>query len=274
MKTLIAAAIVLSASTLFASAETNLYDTNNWYAIRNGATPVFSATGDSMTITNLSYDANTFCYIDPITFIVGQTITVSGTINLSSISGNSGANTVFGIFDSKTETQANIDQIISDNSLTHGINSKDHAEWGVSKLTNSMAGFMSSVSTAWNRNNPNEKSGFLTTNSGGTKIAAYAPEFSSPTQNTDYNFSISLKKTAENVYAGAFSLGDGTTYSFETQTNDKIEKIDVIGFKMPTNSGAATIKNLAIAVAPEPAMFGLLAGTLALVLAGTRRRRR
>ena len=87
-------------------------------------------------------------------------------------------------------------------------------------------------------------------------------------------FQFRWKKTAENVYAGAFSLGDGTTYSFETQTNDKIEKIDVIGFKMPTNSGAATIKNLAIAVAPEPAMFGLLAGTLALVLAGTRRRRR
>lgn len=264
MKTLIAAAIVLSAFTLFASAGTNLYDTNNWYGYRsNDKTISFASTENSITISGLDDDSYVWGFLDSgITLNVGETLKFSGTANFESF--NASAAFYFGVFNSGlNRTPITTSTSIVDNT------------WD-------MTGFFSgpknksTTSAVYSRFAPKPVSesggaGFMNTGQGASYMAKPNLEtaLAVPVAETDYDFSLAISRTEAGYDV---CVNDEQTVSFAADKSLTNPTFDTIGFKSPGKS--ITLKNLAIAVAPEPAMFGLLAGTLALVLAGTRRRRR
>lgn len=277
MKTLIAAAIVLSASTLFASAGTNLYDTNNWYGYRgsdDNTTVSFASAENSITISGLEKASYAWGYFSPTILATGQTLSISGTIITGTIA--SDGKLMLGLFNSGNCSQ---DQMVT-RSYKFGIDVSSMANYVDGKsvpatATGGMTGVFADYKNAYSRTNATAKTAFLVTTS--AKKETFATEFTQPTANTAYAFSYVATKTEKGVdLAVSFNNETAQTASFETE----VSTFDVLGIRSPVTSGGSTIKlsNLSMTttgtVAPEPAMFGLLAGTLALVLAGTRRRRR
>mgnify|MGYP004571461917 CR=1 FL=1 len=277
MKTLIAAAIVLSASTLFASAETNLYDTNNWYGYRSNTTISFISTENSITISGLDNSSYAWGYFSPTILAIGQTLSISGTITTGTIA--SGGKLMLGLFNSGNCSQ---NQMVT-HSYKFGIDVSSMANYVDGKsvpatTTGGMTGVSADYQKAYSRTNATSGTAFLSTASGAQKTTTtFATPFTQPTANVEYAFNYVVTKTEKGIdLTVSFNNETAQTASFETE----VSTFDVWGIRSPVTAGGSTIKlsNLSMTttgtVAPEPAMFGLLAGTLALVLAGTRRRRR
>lgn len=268
---------VLSAGTLQAAIDLDnsatFYSESNWYAIRNGGEPGIASSGQSVTISNFKYDSMFFCYFDSVSLKGGESLLVSGTLNFESIYGGSGKNTVIGLFDSKTYSQTALNSALGNASLGNAYNSRS-TELGAATVTGDMAGFLTSLTLAYNRNNPSTSSSCVGTNSGGSKIATYETAFSEATAGTDYAFSLSVQKEEGGTYVCAFSLGDASVVSYSAIENELIGKFDVLAFKLPVGTGdSVTLSDFSITVIPEPSMFGFFAGALSLVALSVRRRR-
>ena len=287
-KTLTRTALVLLAGTLAPAAahaaidisdSATYYDPENWYAIRNGGAPTLTSDEVSIAVGNMKYDSMFFCYFSPVVLSAGEYFKISGNLTLSGLyEGTATTNTVLGLFDSKSYPQDTLDSVLSANSLNNAYNSKD-TTFSASVVTNSMVGFLTSTSLAYNRDKTTASSTCIATNAGGSKIGDYSSAFAAPEANTAYAFELIVTKEAAGTYECAFSLGGGDVQAYTGIKNDNLEKIDVFAAKLPVvTGGSITLMNLSVAttgtVIPEPSAFGLLAGAFALALAGTRRRRR
>lgn len=255
------------------------YDTENWYAIRNSGAPTLTSDETSVAVGNMKYDSMLFCYFSPVVLSAGEYFKISGNLTLSGLyDGTSTANTVLGLFDSKSYPQRTLDATLSANSLGNAYNSKD-TSFSASVVTNSMVGFLTSTSLAYNRDKTTTSSTCIATNAGGSKIGDYASAFSTLEANAAYAFELTVTKDAAGTYVCAFSLGGGEVQTYTGVKNDNFEKIDVFAAKAPvTTGGSITFANLSVTttgtVIPEPSALGLIAGAFALALAGTRRRAR
>ena len=277
---LLSGTCLLAAGTLHAAIDINnpasFYDESNWYAIRSDGTPTISKTENSISIGSSRYDCLVFCYFDPVTLKQGESLQVSGTLNLDKTYSGTNANTIIGLFNSGTYNQAALDAALKEKSLGHAYNSKSTG-FGASVVTNTMAGFLTSTKLTYNRNKPTSNSTCLSTSSGGAK-ADYVKEFSTPAAGANYNFLLKILKTAEGTYSTTFSLGGGEEVTTESLSNEALKDLSVLAFRVPVGTGGSvTLSGLkfetSAAAVPEPSAFGVFSGASALLLCLRRRKR-
>ncbi|MCR5184129.1 MAG: hypothetical protein K6B46_05485 [Opitutales bacterium] len=256
--TILTSSSILIASALAAHAGTGLYDTANWHGYRSNATVSFTADETSITASGLDKDSYIWGFLDEaIVLGVGETLTVSGTANLKSV--NSGSAFYFGLYNSGS------------NRNTTEVSSIATATWD-------MTGFFSgpkdgdAVSKVYSRYNAKSGAGFMTTNQGAAYIASenLSSALTMPVAGTDYAFSMTITRNAADYTIGL----NGETVVFTTEKSFAANSFDTIAFKSTGTGISLSGLSLELTSIPEPSAFGFLAGTLALLFAGTRRRRR
>lgn len=285
---LCASLLIALAGTPAASAAINiadsatLYNPDNWYAVRNGGTPTFSASDNSLKISVLSDDSHVFAYMNPVSLAIGENLQISFNVNFTSPKAL--GSFAFGVFNSGNLTQPILDALLAENSIaTHGINSKGKSDTlGIKALTGEMNGIFATPDLVFSRFAGTTSTGFMATNPASDvgKKTNLSVAQNSPSVGVSYAVQMEIARVSgtEKTYEVGVSFGGSATETL-TIENSQVT-FDLLGFRSPVGGTAngMTLSDLRISTTgtigvPEPSAFGLLAGIVGLALAVSRRRR-
>jgi len=270
----------LSATETLVSSGENI----DWFGYRsNSKNTVFTYDAETKTtkMTNLDSDSYVFGYFpQSVALAVGEKLTVRGTATFSTVASNSSF--FVGFYNSgentKPATETTFTSIVDATGTMTGF----FGGTKISKKTDSET--TSTTATVYSRfkgkpaTESDKGAGFMTTNQGSDYIAkaelSGETSVAHPTAGTAFDFLFSILRT-DSGYTVA--LGDeNNTATFGNGSVLSSETFDVIGIK--SAGSGLTLSNFSISttglLVPEPAVFSLFSGTLALAFVVSRRRRK
>lgn len=277
----ICAPLLLSACFVPALGAAETFVTNGagiaWTGYRSNTATVFAFDDEAGTTTMTNLDAKSYVWgflPSAVALGVGDALTLTGTATFNSVAGDSSF--YFGLYDSGPHAAPTAGTTFS--SIVEGtwgmtgfFAGTDRASASADASTEVFSRFAEKPATESSKG-----AGFMTSNQGKSYIASQTPSASTlthPTAGTPYKFSLEIRRT-ESGYD--VSVGGQEAVSFAADQSLRSGNFDVIAMKSP--GSGITLSGFSVettgAVVPEPSAFGLLAGTLSLLLCGARRGRR
>lgn len=257
------------------SDSSGIYDVNNWYGYRSNSNVAFSGSENSINFSKIDNGGYVWGYFNPVALEIGETLTWSGTLTVGKIAKEGVLS--LGIFNSgPSPVQSMVTHTYQSNTdVSMMPNYKEDANV-ISTVFGGMTGLSANSKNAYLRSKPSNTA-FLSTSGGAQQeTVAFSSAFSTISENSAYDFSLSLTKTdAGMTFAVAYGDTEAQIISFDTD----IDTFDVLGIRSPVTASSAgiTLSNLSLTttgvVIPEPASASVLMGFAVLGLLGVKRRR-
>lgn len=277
----IRAPLLLSACFVPALGAAETFVTNGagiaWTGYRSNTATVFAFDGEAETTTMTNLDADSYVWgflPSAVSLGVGDALTLTGTATFNSVAGDSSF--YFGLYDSgphEAPTAGTTFSSIVEGTwgMTGFFAGTDRASASADASTEVFSRFAEKPATESSKG-----AGFMTSNQGKSYIASQTLDASTlthPMAESPYEFSLEIRRT-ESGYD--VSVGGQEAVSFAADQSLRSGNFDVIAMKSP--GSGITLSGFSVettgAVVPEPSAFGLLAGTLSLLLCVARRGRR